>query len=304
MSSTTTLRPVLAASSLALGLVTVPLAFASHAFSEVVDNSEYVTNSFEPLIADPIVQQGLVDTALTPLTDAFTSEAVVGLVLESAGLEGIVPGELSTAAEALIQPLIDELVAGVEQAATTVVASDAFAESWRTAVGDAHRSFQDAMTEGGPISIELPVGPFLELVRDDLATGNFEALTALPIPEVSVPLFELTPPDQWRDGYQFVSTWQVWLTVLAIALVGLGVWFSPRRDIAWIITGITVPVVLVGPVLAAQWWFSGLEASLPVIFAEALLPEPLRIALWVSVVTIAVAAVGWFVDRRARRLIA
>lgn len=290
--------------SLATGLLLVPLAFASHALSEVVDNSEYVTNSMEPLIDDPTVQQGLVDTALTPLTDAFTSEAVVGLLLESAGLEGIVPGELSVAAEALLQPLIDELVARVELAANTVVASDAFAESWRTAVGDAHRSFRDAMTEGGPISIELPVGPFLEQVRDDLATGNFEGLSALPIPEVSVPLFELTPPDQWREGYQFVSTWQVWLTVLAIALVGLGVWFSPRRDITWLIVGITVPTVLVGPILVAQWWLSGLDASLPVIFAGALLPEPLRIALWISAVTVAVAAVGWFVDRRASRLIA
>lgn len=287
-----------------LGLLTSPLALASHSVTEVVGNTEYVLDALEPLIEQPDIQQQLVDQALQPLTKAFTSEAVVSLLLESAGVPAALPDALQDSAEGLIQPLIDQLTAQVEQTATDIVASEAFASSWRTAVGDSHRSFREAVTEGGEIAITLPLQPFLELVRDDIAESGFPGVERLPIPEVALPLFTVEPPEVWQRSYQLAAAADPWLALLAIGLTGVGVWFSGRRDIAWVTIGAVTPLVTVVPVFVATLWMQGQEASLATEAAVSLMGRPLEVAALVSVVVVLVSATGWFVESRRRVTIA
>lgn len=287
-----------------LGLLTSPLALASHSATELVDNTEYVADALEPLITQPEIQQQLVDQALQPLTEAFTSEAVVSLLLESAGISGDLPDPLQDSAEGLIQPLIDQLTDQVENTAGDIVASEAFASSWRTAVGDSHRSLREAVTQGGDIAITLPLQPFLELVRDDISQSGFPGVEGLAIPDVSLPLFTAEPPEVWQRSYQLASAADPWLALLAIGLTGVGVWFSRRRDIAWITIGAVTPLVTVVPVLVATWWIDSQDASLATEAAAALLGRPLEVAALVSVVVVLVSATGWFVESRRRVTIA
>jgi hypothetical protein len=287
-----------------LGLLTSPLALASHSATELVDNTEYVADALEPLVTQPEIQQQLVDQALQPLTEAFTSEAVVSLLLESAGISGDLPDPLQDSAEGLIQPLIDQLTDQVENTAGDIVASEAFASSWRTAVGDSHRSLREAVTQGGDIAITLPLQPFLELVRDDISQSGFPGVEGLAIPDVSLPLFTVEPPEVWQRSYQLASAADPWLALLAIGLTGVGVWFSHRRDIAWITIGAVTPLVTVVPVLVATWWIASQDASLATEAAGALLGRPLEVSALVSVVVMLVSATGWFVESRRRVTIA
>lgn len=281
-----------------------PLALASHSVTEVVGNTEYVVDALEPLIEQPDIQQQLVDQALQPLTKAFTSEAVVSLLLESAGVPAALPDALQDSAEGLIQPLIDQLTAEVEKTATDIVASEAFASSWRTAVGESHRSFREAVTEGGEIAITLPLQPFLELVRDDISESGFPGVERLPIPEVALPLFTVEPPEVWQRSYQLATAADPWLALLAIGLTGVGVWFSGRRDIAWVTIGAVTPLVTAVPLLVGTWWIDRQDASLATEAAAALLGRPLEVAALVSVVAVLVSATGWFVESRRRVTIA
>lgn len=293
-----------AAVFIGLGLVAAPLALGAHSVVEVVDNTEYVTDALESLIERPEVQQQLVDQALRPLTEAFTSEAVVSLLLESAGVPNALPDALQESAEGLVQPLVDQLTAQVEKTATDIVASEAFASSWRSAVGTSHRSFRDAVTGGGEIEISLPLQPFLELVRDDIAESGFPGVERLPIPDVSLPLFTVEPPDDWQRSYQLAAGADPWLALLAIGLTGVGVWFSSRRDIAWITIGAVTPLVTVVPVFLATSWMQGQEASLATEAVGSLMGRPLEVAALVSVVVVLVSATGWFVESRRRVTIA
>lgn len=292
-------KRVVPALLISLGLLCAPLALFAHSVVNLVEDTEYVTDALEPLIEDPLVQAALVDQALEPLTEAFTSEAVVGLLLETSGL----PGPLSDVADALLQPLLDELVAQIDQTTRAVVASDAFAQSWRTAIGDAHRSFGMAVRDGGDIEIGLPLRPFLELIRDDLAASGFSGLERLPIPEVTAPLFSLDPPETWQTSYRVASIADPWLAVIAIGLTGLGVWFSIRRDIAWLVVGVATPLLTVVPMAIAGVFLNGLPDTLPILLARPLLAGPLNTAMIVSFVVVVVAATGWFVDKRRSRSI-
>ncbi len=296
-------RGPVAAVLIGLGLVASPLALAAHSGVELVDNSEYVTDSLEGLIDDPVVQDQLVDQALEPLTSAFTSEAVIDLFVDLGTIPEPLTGSLGDLANPLIQPLIDSLVSQIETTAAQIVASDAFAESWRTAVGDSHRAFQDALREGENLTIELPLRPFLELVRDDLADSGFPGLERLPIPDVSTPLFTVEPSEAWQERYQLASLLDPWLALAAIGFIGAGVWFSPRRQSAWVAIGIGIPVLTLGPVLAVQWWLSALPASLPTTAGLALITGPQETAATVSVVVVLISAVGWFIERSRKRAI-
>lgn len=303
--STPPRRPsVLAGLSLAVGLLAIPGALAAHSVVELVDNTEYVANSLEPLIDDPAVQEQLVDSALAPLTEVFTSEAVIDLLIEGSGLPGPLPEPLDDAAQAFIQPLVDSITTQIEQAASAVVATPAFAESWRTAVGDSHRSFQDALRSDGEVAIELPISPFLDLIRDDLVSRGFGALERLAIPELSVPLFDIDPPDSLRNAYFAASTLDPWLALLAIGLTGMGVWFSPRRQIAWVLVGVTTPLLTVAPTIGLQAWLASQEQTFPLTLAHALMNRPIDIAWTLSVVVALIAATGWFVERRRAKPIA
>ena len=286
------------------GLIAAPLALTAHSAVELVDNTEYVTNALEPLIDDPDVQAQLVDQALEPLTEAFTSEAVIELLVDSGAIPESLSGSLGDFADPFIQPLLDALVAEIDSTATEIVASDAFADSWRTAVGDSHRSFRDALREGDDITVALPLRPFLELVRDELAVSGFPGLERLPIPEMSAPLFTVDAPAQWQGRYQLASALDPWLAVFAIALTGAGVWFSTRRQIAWVVIGLGAPLLTLGPVLATQWWLSTLPASLPATAGRALMEGPLETASTVSVVVVLVGATGWFIERSRQPAIA
>lgn len=302
--ATTRRSPLWATVSLIAGLLAIPSALTAHSVVELVDNTEYVANSLEPLIEDPAVQDQLVESALTPLTEVFTSEAVIELLVEGSGLPGPLPEPLDDAAQALIQPVIESLTNQIRQTASTIVATPAFAESWRTAVGDSHRSFQDAVQAGGDVVIELPVTPFIELVRDDLADQGFAGLERLPVPELSVALFAIEPPDPLRTAYSVASALDPWLALLAIGLTGAGVWFAARRQVAWVVVGVTTPLFTVVPLLAFQGWLGGQAQSFPVTVAVALVQRPVDIAWTISIVVALVAATGWFLERRRREAIA
>lgn len=304
ISDTRNSRSILAGVSLAIGMLSVPFALTAHSVVELVENTEYVSDSLEPLIDESVVQDQLVDSALTPLTQVFTSDAVINLLVEGSGLPGPLPEPLDDAAQALIQPLVDSLTAQIRRTASTIVASPAFAESWRTAVGDSHRSFQDALQAGGDVVIELPVTPFIELVRDDLANQGFGGLERLPVPELSVVLFAIEPPDPLRVAYSIASAFDPWLALVAIGLTGAGVWFAASRQVAWVVVGLTIPVLTIVPLLALQVWLGSQAQSFPVTVAVALAQRPIDVAWTISIVVVLVAATGWFVERRRAQPIA
>lgn len=287
-----------------LGLAMSPVALSAHSVVEVVENTEYVADSLEPLIERPDIQQQLVEQALQPLTEAFTSEAVISFLVESAGVPDALPEGLQDSAEGLIQPLIDQLTNQVENTAADIVASEAFATSWRTAVGNSHRSFQDAVINGGEIDIALPLQPFLKLVRDDIADSGFAGLERLPIPEVSLPLFTVEPPETWQRGYSIAAAADPWLALLAVGFTGLGLWFARRRDLAWIAVGVVTPLVTLLPVFVARVFIHNHGPSLATDAAVALMGRPLEVAALVSVVVVLVSATGWFVESRRRVTIA
>ena len=286
------------------GLLCAPLALAAHSTVELVDNSEYVADSLEPLIEDTSFQEQLVEVATEPLAEAFRSEVVLDALANSGALPGFVTDQLGDLGDALLQPVLDDLVAAVQNTAGEIVASDVFAESWRTAVGDSHRSFQDALRGSGDIVIELPLRPFIELVRDDLATSGFDWLQQVPVPDVSAPLFSVEPPEQWRASYQWAALADPWLALLAVGLTGAGLWFSARRSTAWLIVGVTTPLVTLLPALGLQWWIAGLAPGFTSHIAVALVAGPVSTAATISIVVVVVSATGWFIERSRRRPIA
>ena len=294
----------LAPALIAAGLIATPLALAAHSTVELVDNTEYVANALEPLIDDPAFQQQLVEVATEPLAEAFTSEAILDGLTDSGVVPGIVGEQLGGLGDALLQPVLDNLVEAVRASAGELVASDAFAESWRTAVGDSHRSFQDALRSGDDLVVELPLRPFIELLRDDLAESGFAWLQQVPLPEVSAPLFSVEAPEQWRSSYSAASVADPWLAVLAISLIGTGVWFSARRTAAWLVVGVTTPLVTLAPVLGVQWWLAGSAPSFSNQIALALMAGPVSTAATVSTVVVLLSATGWFVERTRQRPIA
>ena len=236
-----------------VGCLLAPLSvLAVWTANEVSSTSRYVAN-VEPLIHDPAVQNALTDKITTQITThlnvtAYTDQAA-GL-LTSHGLPRV---------GALLQtfgPSISSAVAGfIHGQVHKIVTSPQFARIWVQANTAVHEQLVKALSGQGGSSVSvsngqvvLSLGPFINLIKQDLVKRGFTIVSKLPAINPTLSLFSAKYLVKAQSGYRLINDLKIVLPILALLLLALGVYVarSHRRALIGAGLGLAASMLVLG----------------------------------------------------------
>jgi len=232
-------------------LLVVASVTARFARSEILNTDRYV-ETVAPLASDPDVQQAIT----TRVTDAvMTSADLPALIQQLAEATGI---KAAPQAATLAGPAIANWVQGqVERIVGDLVASPQFAALWTDVNRSAHTQIAKLLTgEDGTVvstqdtEIVINLGPVVTAAKNALVDRGWSFLAK--VPDVSIPYTVATIDNlpQLQRYVKLLDKAGTWLPILALALLGLGVWSAPNHRRA-LVVGLLITTVLLLITLAA-----------------------------------------------------
>jgi hypothetical protein len=226
-----------------LGCLLAPVAVLGvWAANQVSDTGRFVAN-VEPLIHDPAVQNALTDKITNQITSRLNVTGVINQAsaqLNSKGLTRI-SSLLNT-----FGPQITSSVAGfIHSTVHSVISSPAFAAAWVQVNTVAHGQIVKVLSGQGNSSIStsngqvvIGLGPFIDIVKKDLAARGFTLANSIPAVNPTLTLFTSRDLAKAQSGYRLVNDLKIVLPVLVLLLIGAGVYVARNHRRALIGAGL------------------------------------------------------------------
>ena len=224
--------------------------------NQVSDTDRYVAN-IEPLIHDPAIQNAL--------TDKITAQIIT--YLNVVGHANQAAAELTSRGLPRVGTMVNTFAAQVAGAIAgfvhtqvhKIVTSPAAAHLWVQANRAAHEQIVQALSGqgGGAIStsngqVVLDLAPFLNVVKQDLVNRGFSLIGKLPAIHVTIALFSSRTLVEAQTLYRLLNDLKWVLPILALVLIGLGVYIARdhRRALIGAGLGLAASMVVLGALLA------------------------------------------------------
>ena len=245
-------RTLVAVVLIVLGCVLAPLAgVAVWARNQVTNTDRYVA-TVTPLAADPAVQQAITDQITAQVftyidIQALTTQAVDAL---SARVEGRgLPPQAAAALQGLAGPVANGVQGFVRTQVERIVQSQAFEDAWIQANRVAHEALVKALTGegGGAVTVEgdtvsLNLAPFIQTVKQQLVAQGFTLAERIPQVDKSFVLFQSEDITRAQRAFSLLNTLGNWLPVIALILIGIGVYVAKDHRRALIGAGVGVAI--------------------------------------------------------------
>ncbi|HEX3488305.1 MAG TPA: hypothetical protein VHU92_03150 [Streptosporangiaceae bacterium] len=228
---------------IAAGCVLAPVSvLAVWTANQVSDTSRYVAN-MAPLIRDPAVTSALTDKITTEVSShldvtAYTSSAASALASHG----------LPRAATLLksFGPSISSAVTGfIHTRVHKIVTSPAFARLWDQVNRVAHTQLVRALSGPGSSAITIKngqvtvgLGPFIDLVRHNLAARGLTIVSRLPPINPTFTLFSAKYLVKAQTAYRLINDLKIVLPLLSLFLLAAGVYVARSHRRALIGAGL------------------------------------------------------------------
>jgi hypothetical protein len=255
-------RTIVAVVLIVLGCVLAPLAgVAVWARNQVTNTDRYVA-TITPLAQDPAIQQAITDQITAQVFTYIDIQALTTQVVDalSVRVEGRgLPPQAAAALQGLAGPIANGVQGFVRTQVANVVASDAFADAWVQANRVAHDALVKALTgEGGGAitvagdTVTLNLAPFIQTVKQRLVAQGFTLAERIPQVDKSFVLFQSQDITRARRAFSLLNTLGVWLPVIALILIGIGIYVAKdhRRALVGAGLGVAAGMVLLALGLA------------------------------------------------------
>jgi hypothetical protein len=246
-------RTVVAALLIVLGCVLAPLGGVAVWARNQVTNTDRYLATVAPLASDPAIQQAITDQITTVV---FTYLDVQGLTTQAIQVlteRGSLPPQLADRLDGLAGPIAGGIQSFVRTQVARVVQSDAFADAWVQANRLAHQELVAALTGqgGGAVtvtgdSVSVNLAAFIQTVKTQLVAQGFTLAARIPQVDVAFTVFQSADIARVRAGFNLLNTLGVWLPVLALVLLGLGVYVARDHRRALVGAGVGVAVGMLG----------------------------------------------------------
>jgi hypothetical protein len=253
-----------------LGCVVAPVAVLGvWAGNEVSDTGRWVA-TVQPLIHDPAIQNVLTDK----ITDQIASQLnLAGTVnqasaqLKSKGLTRV--SSLLTT----FGPQIASAVTGfIHSTVHSIISSQAMAKAWTQVNTAAHSAVVKVLSGRGTGAIStsngqvvLNLGPFITVAKQDLVSRGFSLASNIPNISPTVALFQAKDLGKAQAGYRLITTLKVVLPILALLLLGAGVYVARGRRRALIGAGLglaaSMLVLAIGLLIARAIYLNSVPPS-------------------------------------------
>jgi hypothetical protein len=240
-----------------LGCILAPVSvLAVWTSNQVSDTNRYVEN-VAPLIHDPAVQSALTDKITNEINaridvQARTNQAAAAL--KSKGLTRV--GTLLQTFSGSIAGAVDGFV---HTQVAKIVASPQVANLWVRVNRRAHAEVVKALSGQGNGSVTigngqvvLNLGPFIDTVKKDLAARGFTLVNSIPAVNPTFALFSAKYLVKAQTGYRALNDVKIVLPILALLLLGAGIYVarSHRRALIGAGLGFAASMLVLGIALA------------------------------------------------------
>jgi hypothetical protein len=240
-----------------IGCLLAPVSvLAVWSANQVSDTSRYVAN-IEPLVHNPAIQNALTDKITNQITTrlnvtGYANQAAA--LLSSKGLPRV--GALLKT----FGPSISSAVAGfIHSRVHKIVAGPRFARIWLQANAVAHKELVQALSGqgGGAVSVSngqvtIDLGPFINIVKQDLAARGFTLVNSIPPIHPTLALFSSRTLVQGQSAYRLINDLKIVVPILSLLLIAVGVYVARghRRALIGAGLGFAASMLLLGAVLA------------------------------------------------------
>jgi hypothetical protein len=246
-------RAPLATVLIVIGCLLAPLSvFAVWTANQVSNTDRYVAN-VAPLIHEPAVQRAITDDITRQITSRLN---VKGLAEQAAGAltqRGL------TRVGALLNNFSSQLASAtygfIHTQVAKIVASPQVARLWVQVNQQVHAQLVKALSGqgNGAVTISnnqvvLNLGPFINVVKRDLANRGLTIVTRLPNINPTLALFSAKYLVKAQAGYRLLNTLKWALPILTLVLLALGVYVarSHRRALIGAGLGLAASMVVLG----------------------------------------------------------
>jgi hypothetical protein len=241
---------------IAVGCVLAPVSVLSvWTANQVSDTSRYVAN-MAPLIRDPAITSTLTDKITTQVSSHLDVTGYTGTAAAALASHGLprVAGLLRSFGPSLTSAVTGFIHAQVHK----IVTSPAFARAWDRLNTVAHAQLVKALSGqgNGAITIKngqvtLGLGPFIDVVRHDLAARGFTIINRLPPINPTFTLFSAKYLVKAQAGYRLINDLKIVLPILTLVLLAAGVYVAHghRRALIGAGLGLAGSMLVLGAVL-------------------------------------------------------
>ncbi len=245
-------RGPVAALAIVFGCLLAPVSvLAVWSANQVADTSRYVAN-IEPLAGDPAIQNALTDKITNEITSRIhvTARAdQAAALLTAKGLPRV--GALVKT----FAPSIAGAVAGfIHSQVHKIVTSPQFAHAWIQVNTVAHKTVVQALSgRGGAVGVSngqvtIDLGPFITIVKQDLAARGFTLVNSLPPIHPTLALFSSRDLVKAQTAYRLINDLKIVLPILSLLLIGAGVYVARghRRALIGAGLGLAAAMLVLG----------------------------------------------------------
>jgi hypothetical protein len=242
---------------LVLGCLLAPVSvLAVWSANQVSDTSRYLAN-VEPLIHDPAIQTALTDQVTNQITShlnvtGYANQAAA--LLSSKGLGRV--GALLKSFGPSISGAVNGYIRGQVH---NVVTGPRFARAWIQVNTVAHQELVKAVSGrgGGAVKVingqvTIDLAPFINIAKQQLVSRGFTLVNSLPAIHPTFALFSARELTKAQTGYRLINDLKIVLPILALLLIGLGVYLAPghRRALIGAGLGFAASMLILGAALA------------------------------------------------------
>jgi hypothetical protein len=211
----------------------------------------------EPLIHDPAIQNALTDKITNEITSQLNITGTVNQAADQLNSKGLTKiGSLLSQ----FGPQIASSVTGfIHSTVHSVITSPAVAKIWVQVNTVAHQALVKVLSGegGGAVStsngqIVLNLGPFIAVVKQDLVQHGFKLASSIPPVSPTIALFQAKDLGKAQTLYRLIKTARIVLPILALLLIGAGVWVARghRRALVGAGLGLAASMVILAIGLA------------------------------------------------------
>jgi hypothetical protein len=251
-------RTILAVVLIVVGCVLAPLAGVAVWARNQVTNTDRYVRTVAPLASDPAIQAAIADQITTQIFTYLDVQGLTNQTVDALAERGLAP-RLADQLQGFAGPLASGIQSFVRTEVGKIVQSQAFADAWVQANRVAHQALVKALTgQGdGTITVEgdtvtLNLAPFIGTVKQRLVDSGFGLAARIPQVNASFVLFDVKNLTRARSAFNLLNTLGIWLPIIAIVLLGIGVFVAKdhRRALVGAAVGVAVAMVGLGLSLA------------------------------------------------------
>jgi hypothetical protein len=232
-----------AAVLIAVGCVLAPVSvLAVWAANEVSNTDRYVA-TMEPLVHDPAIQNALTDKITTEITTRLNVSSHADQAAAELSSRGL--PRLSTLLKSQAPALASGVAGFVHGEVHKIVTGPRFAQAWVQANTLVHQELVKVLSARGSNSLSvqngqvvLSLGPFIDLVKQDLVKRGFTLVSEIPAVNPTLTLFSATYLVKAQTGYRLINDLKIVLPLVTLLLLAFGVFAARGRRRALIGAGL------------------------------------------------------------------